>query len=300
MKAIDIHVHPYTEKILEKTPDWFWGHARKTFGFGDGPLTLDALLRDMDRADVELAVLVAFDCETTQGWRVPNEDVAELVAEHPDRLMGFASVDPNKHDLAIRELEFAVKELGMRGLKLHPPTQHFFANDPVHYPLWAKTQELGIPILIHTGHNQSGGRLKYADPTFLDDVALDFPDLKIIMAHFGFPWVNQALSVTWIRRNVYLELSGWSPKYIPNEVWTYARSIFPDRVLFGTDWPVISPGRWLTDFERIPLPEDVKHRIVYANAHRLLFGEAAGAGEAAETGDGSKRAGRESLPVDRQ
>jgi len=105
-----------------------------------------------------------------------------------------------------------------------------------------------------------------------DEVALDFPELKIILAHFGFPWVNQAISVVWIRRNCYLELSGWSPKYIPETVWNYARSIFPDRVLFGTDAPVMTAARWLEDFRPIPLPDEVKHKILYQNAHQLLFG----------------------------
>ena len=275
MKAIDIHVHPYTEEVLAVTPEWFWGHARKTFNFDGKPITVDDMVRSMDEAGVELAALLAFDCETTHGWKVPNEMVADLVAQRPDRFVGFASVDPNKHQLAVEELEHAVRDLGMRGLKLHPPTQHFYPNDRAHYPLWAKAEELGIPVLVHTGHNQSGGRMQYGDPTHLDEVALDFPNLRLILAHFGFPWVNQAISVTWIRRNCYLELSGWSPKYIPDTVWKYAKGIFPDRVLFGTDAPVMTAQRWLRDFEEIQLPEDVKRKILYTNSRRLLFGEEA-------------------------
>ena len=278
MKAIDIHVHPYTEEVLAVTPEWFWGHARKTFNFDGKPITVDDMVRSMDEAGVELAALLAFDCETTHGWKVPNEMVADLVAQRPDRFVGFASVDPNKHQLAVEELEHAVRDLGMRGLKLHPPTQHFYPNDRAHYPLWAKAEELGIPVLVHTGHNQSGGRMQYGDPTHLDEVALDFPNLRLILAHFGFPWVNQAISVTWIRRNCYLELSGWSPKYIPDTVWKYAKGIFPDRVLFGTDAPVMTAQRWLRDFEEIQLPEDVKRKILYTNSRRLLFGEEADQG----------------------
>ena len=275
MKSIDIHVHPYTEEVLAVTPEWFWGHARKTFNFDGKPITVDDMVRSMDEAGVELAALLAFDCETTHGWKVPNEMVAALVAQRPDRFVGFASVDPNKHQLAVEELEHAVRDLGMRGLKLHPPTQHFYPNDRAHYPLWAKAEELGIPVLVHTGHNQSGGRMQYGDPTHLDEVALDFPNLRLILAHFGFPWVNQAISVTWIRRNCYLELSGWSPKYIPDTVWKYAKGIFPDRVLFGTDAPVMTAQRWLRDFEEIDLPEEVKRKILYTNSRRLLFGEEA-------------------------
>lgn len=188
MRAIDLHVHPFTAEIVAKMPDWFWRHPRRVFAIEGRELSLDTLLADMDEAGVERAVLVAFDCETTYGFRVSNEDVAALVARHPDRFVGFASVDPNKGDRAVRELERAVRELGLRGLKLHPPTQHFYASDRAHYPLWAKAQELRIPVLCHTGHTFVGGYLKYAEPKFLDDVAADFPALKIVLCHFGFPW----------------------------------------------------------------------------------------------------------------
>jgi predicted TIM-barrel fold metal-dependent hydrolase len=273
VKAIDVHVHPYTQEVLDVTPEWFWGHARKTFGGMESAISVEQMLAEMDAAEVEKAVVLAFDVETAHGWKVSNELVADIVERAPDRLVGFASVDPNKGELAVRELERAVRELGLKGLKLHPPTQHFVMNERRHYPLWGKCQELGVPMLVHTGHNQSGGRLKYADPTFVDDVALDFPELRIILAHFGFPWVEQAISVAWIRRNCYLELSGWSPKYIPETVWRYANSLLQDRVLFGTDWPVMSMKRWLDDFEATPLKPDVKEKILYRTAARLLFGE---------------------------
>lgn len=270
MRAIDLHVHPFTREILAKTPEWFWRRPRKVFGIERREISLDGLLRDMDEAGVERAVLLAFDCETTYGFKVANEDVAAFVALHPDRFVGFASVDPNKGERAARELDFAVKELGLRGLKLHPPTQRFYASDRAHYPLWAKAQELRIPILCHTGHTFAGGYLKYAEPKYLDDVAADFPDLTIILCHFGFPWAEQAVSLAWTRPNVYVELSGWSPKYIPQVVWQYGAKVFPDRVVFGTDYPTMQPQRWLRDFQEVPLPDEVREKILYRNAAAIL------------------------------
>ncbi len=270
MKAIDVHVHPFTDSILAKTPEWFWRHPRQVFGIGDRSLTIDSLIEDMDRAEVEKAVLLAFDCETTYGFKVANEDIAELVAQHPDRLIGFASVDPHKGEMAVRELERAVKELGLRGLKLHPPTQQFYANDRRYYPLWEKAQELEIPVLIHTGHTFVGGYLKYADPVYVDDVAANFPRLKIMLAHFGFPWVEQAISLAWTRPNVYIELSGWSPKYIPELIWRLALGPLRGRLVFGTDYPGLKPERWIKDFQAIALPEEVKRQILYETARSLL------------------------------
>lgn len=276
MQAIDFHVHPFTPEILEHTPEWFWRHPRQVFGIRQQDISIDSLLADMDRAGVERAVLLAFDCETTYGFKVSNEEIARIVERHPDRFTGFASVDPHKGEQGVRELEFAVRELGLRGLKLHPPTQQFYASDRAYYPLWAKAQELGIPLLCHTGHTFVGGYLKYSEPKFLDDVAADFPDLIIILSHFGFPWVEQCISLAWTRANVYIELAGWSPKYIPEIIWHFGRSLLADRLIFGTDYPGLTPERWIHDFAEVPLPAEVKEKILYRTAHRLLSGDHGG------------------------
>ncbi len=276
MKAIDFHVHPFTQEILAHTPEWFWRHPREVFGIRQQEISIDSLLDDMDRADVERAVLLAFDCETTYDFKVSNEEIAALVERHPDRFIGFASVDPHKGELGVRQLEFAVRELGLRGLKLHPPTQQFYASDRAYYPLWAKAQELGIPILCHTGHTFVGGYLKYAEPKYLDDVAADFPDLTIVLSHFGFPWVEQCISLAWTRPNVYIELAGWAPKYIPEIIWRFANGKLSDRVIFGTDYPGVGAERFIRELAEIPIREDVKQKILYDTAHRILFGDREG------------------------
>jgi predicted TIM-barrel fold metal-dependent hydrolase len=193
--------------------------------------------------------------------------------------MGFASVDPWKGAAAVREIERSVKELGLRGLKTMPITQAFFPNDQRFYPLWQKCMELEIPVLFHTGQTAVGSgapggtglKLKYAQPIpYIDDVAADFPDLKIIMAHPGVPWQEEQLSVAVHKTNTYIDLSGWSPKYFRPILVQYANSLLQDRVLFGSDFPGIRPERWLADFEGLDLTPEVRQKILLENAKKLF------------------------------
>ncbi len=225
-------------------------------------------------------VIFAIDEETARGIPyVGNDWVASVVQKYPDRFLGFASVDPWKGAMAVQELERAVKVLGLRGLKLMPITQAFFPNDTRFYPLWEKCTELGIPVLFHTGQTGVGAgtpggnglKLKYAQPIpYLDDVAADFPDLTIIMAHPGVPWQEEQLSVALHKANVYMDLSGWSPKYFRPVLLQYATSLLQDKVLFGSDYPLIQPDRWLRDFEALEIKEDVRQKILLDNARKLL------------------------------
>ena len=270
MAAIDVHVHPTTPEVAHHYPDWFWKTPRERFGMETHEFTLEDLLRDMDFAEVERSVLLGFDCTTSYGWKIPNESIAELVERHPDRLTGFASVDPQQGDQAAQDLEFAVRELGMKGLKLHPPTQHFYPDDPKAEPVWAKAEELRIPVLLHVGQTFAGGYVKYAHPINVDAVAADHPDLVILLAHFGFPWTEEVISLAWTRPNVWIELSGWLPRYIPPTIWRFCKSMFSDRTVFGTDYPGIKPQQWIADFEHIELPGEVKEKVLYENARRLI------------------------------
>ncbi len=224
-------------------------------------------------------VIFSIDSETHQGGRfVGNDYVADVVRSYPNQFLGFASVDPWKGALAVKELERAVKELGLRGLKLHPIAQAFFPNDTRFYPLWEKCQELGVPLISHTGQTGVGAgkpggggfKLKYAHPLHLDDVAADFPDLIIIMAHPAVPWQEEQLAVAMHKANVYIDLSGWSPKYFRPVLVQYANSILQDKVMFGSDYPVLQPERWLKDFETIAIKEEVRHKILLENARKLL------------------------------
>jgi predicted TIM-barrel fold metal-dependent hydrolase len=225
------------------------------------------------------AVIFAVDAERETGFRrYNNEEMAELTAQHSDILIPFASIDPAKGKAGAREARRLIEHYGIRGFKFHPTMQGFYPNDRSAYVLYEAIAEAGLPALFHTGqtgvgagmHGGMGMRLKYSDPMYLDDVAADFPDMKIILAHPSFPWQEEALAVATHKPNVYIDLSGWSPKYFPPILVRYANTLLKDRVLFGSDWPAILPDRWLADFDRLDIKPDVRPLILKENARRLL------------------------------
>jgi uncharacterized protein len=276
MRAIDIHVHvpipPGHPAALEK--EQLAGY----FKSGPMPRSPEEIYEKYKALDI-FAVIFDIDAETSTGVPyVGNDYVASIARTYPDQFMGFASVDPWKGALALQELERSVRELGLRGLKLHPTTQAFFPNDPRFYPLWAKCSELGIPALFHSGQTGVGSgtpggggfKLKYSHPMLLDDVAADFPDLTIIMAHPAVPWQEEQLAVALHKGNVYIDLSGWSPKYFRPVLLQYATTLLQDKVLFGSDYPALQPDRWLRDFEALEMKDVVRQKILLENAKRLL------------------------------
>ncbi|MDP6175389.1 MAG: amidohydrolase family protein, partial [Rhodospirillales bacterium] len=210
--------------------------------------------------------------------RYSNEHVAELANENSDIMIPFASIDPWKGKMGAREARRLVNDFGVQGFKFHPSTQAFYPNDRMAYPLYEAIAESGKPALFHTGQTGVGSglraglgiRLKYSNPMYLDDVAVDFPDMPIILAHPSFPWQEEALSVAQHKPNVYIDLSGWSPKYFPPILVHYANSLLKHKVLFGSDYPVITPDRWLSDFDELKIKEEVKPMILKGNAAKLL------------------------------
>lgn len=180
--------------------------------------------------------------------------------------------------MAAREARRLIRDFGVRGFKFHPTFQGFWLNDPMAYPFYEVLEEDGVVALFHTGQTGVGSglrggmgmRLKYSNPMAIDDIAVDFPDLRIIMAHPAFPWQEEALSVAQHKPNVYIDLSGWSPKYFPEILVRYANSLLKTKMLFGSDWPAIAPDRWLADFENAPFRDEVRPLILKDNARRLL------------------------------
>jgi predicted TIM-barrel fold metal-dependent hydrolase len=225
------------------------------------------------------AVVFTVDAEHATGNPpVPNEEVAEAAAANPDVLIPFASIDPFKGRAGVRQARRLVEEYGVKGFKFHPSLQGFFPDDRLAYGLYEAIEELGAIALFHTGQTGIGAglpggggiRLKYSDPMRVDDVAVDFPTMKIILAHPSFPWQDAALSVATHKPTVHIDLSGWSPKYFPPQLVKYANSLLQDKVLFGSDYPVISPDRWLADFAALPMKDEVRPKILKDNAARLL------------------------------
>jgi predicted TIM-barrel fold metal-dependent hydrolase len=225
------------------------------------------------------AVIFPVDAERETGYRrYPNEEVAEKAAANSDVLIPFASIDPAKGKTGAREARRLIRDFAIRGFKFHPSMQGFYPNDRSAYVLYEAIAEARLPALFHTGQTGVGSgmpggagiRLKYSNPMFIDDVAVDFPEMPIILAHPSFPWQEEALSVAQHKPNVYIDLSGWSPKYFPPILVKYANTLLKHKVLFGSDWAVIRPDRWLSDFEKLDIKPDVRPLILKENAIKLL------------------------------
>jgi predicted TIM-barrel fold metal-dependent hydrolase len=279
LDAIDVHVHVLTSTaggtIAADSPEDAVGSY---FGRMERPTLpeIAAYYRERRMACVVFTV----DASTAAGHEpaVSNEEIAELAAQHSDIVIPFASVDPGRGQAGVRMARRLIEEYGVRGFKFHPSIQGFAPNDRMAYPLYELIQEAGLPALFHTGQTGIGAgvpggggiRLKYSNPMLVDDVAVDFPELRIILAHPSFPWQDEALAVATHKPYVYIDLSGWSPKYFPPQLVRYANSLLQDKVLFGSDYPVITPDRWLADFAKLDIKPEVVLKILKDNAVRLL------------------------------
>jgi uncharacterized protein len=277
LRAIDFHVHL-------PTPDWLdgsmAGYVEAAEAYFRSPVqraTLDDLAERYRQLDV-MAVLLAWDAETATGRpRVPNETVADARRAYPDVFAGFGSVDPHKGDAAVAEVE-RIAEADLSGVKFHPSLQAFAPDDPGYWPIFAACQEHGLIALFHTGTSgigagQPGGqgiRLDYAQPIRLDPVAAAHPDLTIVAAHFGWPWQSELIAIALHKTNVYIDISGWSPRRIPPEVISEMRGRLSTRFLWGSDFPFLTPERCLAEFDALDIPADVADQVLYGNAARIL------------------------------
>ena len=224
-------------------------------------------------------VMFTVDAETQMGRRrIPNEEIAEAAKQNPDMMIAFASIDPHKGKMGAREARRLVEEHGVKGFKFHPTVQGFYPYDRMAWPIYEVIAEFGMPAIFHSGHSGIGSgmrcggglRLEYSNPMHLDGVAIDFPDMQIVIAHPSWPWQDEALSVAMHKPNVWIDLSGWSPKYFPSQLVQYANTLLKDRMLFGSDYPLITPDRWMKDFAQAEFRDDVRPLILKENAIRLL------------------------------
>jgi hypothetical protein len=280
LTAIDVHVHAEVSsqgsgslpaELEEASNAYFRIADTRRPALGE----IAAYYRERQMACVVFTV----DAEAASGQPpVPNEEVAQAAAEHPDVIIPFASIDPARGRAGARQARRLVTEHGVRGFKFHPSVQGFFPNDRSAYGLYEVIEELGVPAVFHTGQTGIGAgapggggiRLKYSNPMLIDDVAADFPGLTIILAHPSFPWQDEALAVATHKPGVHIDLSGWSPKYFPPQLVQYANSLLQDKVMFGSDYPMLTPDRWLADFAALPLKPAVREKILKLNAARLL------------------------------
>jgi predicted TIM-barrel fold metal-dependent hydrolase len=279
LTAIDVHVHVEQDAHGHLSLDQELVSAAEAYfkRAPDQPTVPE--IAAYYRARTMAAVVFTVDAELGSGHpSLSNEEIAQAAAEHPDVLIPFASIDPNRGVAGVRAARRLVEEHGARGFKFHPSMQVFEPNDRRHYPLWQEIQDLGVPALFHTGQTGIGSglpggrgiKLRYSDPMLLDDVAADFPGLTIIMAHPSVPWQDAAIAVAQHKANVYIDLSGWSPKYFPPQLVRAANTQLRTKVLFGSDFPMITPDRWLADFEALEIRDEVKPLIMKENAIRAL------------------------------
>ena len=276
--AIDIHTHPSDACTHRRQGEWL-EQAERYFKQPQAEITLDQQA-DLYRERDMLAVVLALDEESVTG-RPPdsNDEIAAAVERNSDVLIGFGSVDPAKGVLAVREVHRCVEDLGLRGMKFMPLTQAFFVDNPSVRPIFEACANLSVPVMIHTGTTGIGAgapggmgiQLKYGRPIpHLDDLAAAIPELTIIGAHPGWPWYEEMIAIMWHKSNVFMDLSGWAPKYLPDSVVHNANTLLKDRILFGSDFPVFDPDRWMSEFDEAGFRDDVKPGILRENAARLL------------------------------
>jgi predicted TIM-barrel fold metal-dependent hydrolase len=273
LAAIDVHVHLEAANEANATDA-----AAKQY-FGESGASRDPkALAEYYRSRKMAFVIFAVDERLTGRPRVTNDEVIRFASDNADVAIPFASIDPHRGPEGVREAKRLVSERLVHGLKLHPPVQQFSPDDKLAYPLYEVFAEARLPVLFHTGHSGigtgmpggGGVRLKYGNPLPIDDVAVDFPTMPIILAHPSFPWQDEAISICLHKPNVYIDLSGWSPKYFSPTLVQYANTRLKKKVLFGSDYPFITPDRWLADFEKLDIRSEVRPLILKENAAKLL------------------------------
>ena len=222
------------------------------YGRPDLSVSLEDTFGHLQECGVVGAVIANVDASFRWKNRFSNENMVEAIAPYGDFFKPFASVDPRLRRTAVAELRRAFAELGCVGFKVHPSYQEVYPNDrELMYPLYEVCLEFDAPVLFHTGSTRLyPAPIKYSQPLHLDEVAIDFPDVKVIMAHWGWPWVEEALAIVWRNENIYVDLSGHLPQHLPPVVWHYMQlPDLRDRFFFGSDYPFLKPGRILKAYE---------------------------------------------------
>ncbi|RZH67804.1 amidohydrolase family protein [Natrinema altunense] len=278
-RLIDTHAHQPTAEFLEEAGGEMMQDAARKFGTDLETWGYEEMRAEYADAGIGRAVLLGWDAETNTGNPpVPNDYVAEVRDDYPDFFIGFGSVDPLKDD-CVEEAIRCVEDLDLSGFKFQQIAQGFDPSAPEYEDLWATIEDLGVPVVFHGGNStlgacSAGGRglkVKHGNPLLIDDVAAEHPDLEILIAHPAFPWEAEQLAVCQQKGNVYMDLSGWLPKYIDEQVLQYAGSVLSDKVMFGTDYPMIHPDEWLESFAaQTDYDEATQRRLLFENAEEFF------------------------------
>ena len=242
-----------------------------------GGVTIDQYLDKMDLAGIERSLLIAVragDIRVPESFEIPYSRVYEICQEHPARFSGLAGIDPFRGMAGLKDLEEAVNDMGFVGAHLYPHWCELPPDHAKYYPYYAKCSELDIPIMMQVGHNLIYSRNRrlpsVGKPIYLDQVAIDFPELKLIGIHIGIPWTEEMISMCWKHENVFTAGDAYAPKYWPEAFVHYANSYGRNKVMFGTDWPVIDPIRAVKEVEDLGFREEAKKLIMRDNALKVF------------------------------
>jgi predicted TIM-barrel fold metal-dependent hydrolase len=278
--AIDIVCNLFTPEVVNAgqtgLDDEFKAQIRMPAEMRGG-VPIETYLEKMDRAGIERSLLIAVragDINIKGGFEIPYKTVHDICQKYPDRFSGLGGVDPFRGMQGLRELERAVTEYGFVGAHLYP---HWCGLPPDHakyYPYYTKCAELDIPIMMQVGHNLVYSRERrlpsVGRPICLDQVAIDFPELKLLGIHIGVPWTDEMISMCWKHENVFTAGDAYAPKYWPESFVHYANSYGKEKVLFGTDWPVIDPERAVKEIDELGFRDDAKQLLMRDNALRVF------------------------------
>ena len=277
---IDIVVNLFTPQEVELgqtgLDEDFKKQVRMPAEMRDG-VTIPDYIKKMDQAGIERSLLIAVragDIRVPESFEIPYERVYDVCSQNPDRFSGLAGVDPFRGMEGLNDLETAVKEYGFVGAHLYPHWCELPPNHRKYYPYYAKCCELGIPIMMQVGHNliySKNRRLpSVGKPIYLDQVAIDFPELKLIGIHIGIPWTEEMISMCWKHENIYTAGDAYAPKYWPESFVHYANSYGKHKVMFGTDWPVIDPIRAVDEFNNLNFKDSSKKLVLRENAIQVF------------------------------
>jgi predicted TIM-barrel fold metal-dependent hydrolase len=276
VKAIQSHYHPYPphldnyNRIYKKSTAKSEGKQFEGRPFKD-------FLRFLDKLGIGQIVVKARDIESTFGLKIPNEVVANLVKKYPKQVIGFAGADPHKGMQGVRDLEYAVRKLGLRGLNIQLYESKLTASDKKLYPLYSKCVELDIPLNIHVSANFSDKiSLAYGHPLALDEVAIDFPELRIIASPPGWPWTHELIAIAWRHANVYVAITSLRPAILGRDgsgyepLVTYGNSVLQDKIIFGSGWPLLPMQRSFDEIRALPWRPEVLPKLLGGNARRAI------------------------------
>ncbi len=274
MGIIDFRFRPNTKETLDGI-----GSSPMFSGLCDlikfpsmAPQTMEEVVRDLKAHNVVKAVITGRDCETTYGAKSNNQSVLDFIAAYPDMFIGFAGVDPHKGMQGIRDLCEAVLEKGLKGAAIDPYLAKIYVNDAKYYPFYAKCCELDIPIIITTGPATlvPGAIMDHVAPRYIDFVARDFPELKIIVSHGGYPWISEMINVAQRNANVYVDLSEYEQSPLSEAYIQAANTMITDKVLYASAHPFVDFKDALKTYEGLPFTAEAREKIMYTNAAKLL------------------------------